>query len=193
VNEIAEASAYQFRPRMLGSDHSFRLGPDSLEWSVAGHSGRTAYPMITHVRLGYRPSNLGSRRFTTEIWSRNAPRIEIASASNRSLVAMEDHGAAYKAFIRDLHLRIARSGANCRFEAGFAQWRWWPMVAIGAATLLGMGFVAIRAIASGDLRTTALILGLVGLLAWQMLPLVVRNRPRRYDPRQIPDEVLPGE
>jgi hypothetical protein len=193
VNEIAEASAYRFRPRMLGSDHSFRLGPDSLEWNVAGYSGRTAYPMITHVRLGYRPSNLGSRRFTTEIWSRNTPRIEIASASNRSLVAMEDHGAAYKAFIRDLHVRIADSGANCRFEAGFAPWRWWPMVAIGAATLVGMGLVSVRAIAGGDLRTTALILGLVGLLAWQMLPLVVRNRPRRYDPRQIPDDVLPGE
>jgi hypothetical protein len=193
VNETAEAPTYQFRPRMLGSDHSFRLGPDSLEWSVGSHSGRTAYPMITYVRLGYRPSNLGSSRFTTEIWSRNTPRIEIASASNRSLVAMENHGAAYKAFIRDLHLRIANSGADCRFEAGFAPWRWWPMVAIGAAMVLGMGFVSVRAIASGDFRVTALILALVGLLAWQMVPLVVRNRPRQYDPRQIPDDVLPGE
>jgi hypothetical protein len=90
-------------------------------------------------------------------------------------------------------LRIAKSGADCRFEAGFASWRWWPMVAIGAAMLLGMGFVSVRAIASGDFRVTALILALVGLLAWQMVPLVVRNRPRQYDPRQIPDDVLPGE
>jgi hypothetical protein len=193
VAEITEAPVYQFRPRMLGSDHSFRLGPDSLEWNVAGHSGRTAYPMITYVRLGYRPSNLGGRRFTTEIWSRNTPRIEIVSASSRSLVATEDHGAAYTAFIRDLHLRIAGSGAHCRFEAGFAPWRWWPMVTIGAATVLGMGFVLVRAIAAGDFRASILMLGLVAVLAWQMLPLVVRNRPRQYDPRHIPDDVLPGD
>jgi hypothetical protein len=193
VAEITEAPVYQFRPRLLGSDHSFRLGADSLEWTVGGHSGRTAYPMITYVRLGYRPSNLGSKRFTTEIWSRNTPRLEIASASTRSLVASEDHGAHYSSFIRDLHLRIANSGAECRFEAGFAPWRWWPMVAIGTATLLGLGFVALRAIASGDFRATVLLLALVGLLAWQMLPLVIRNRPRRYDPRRIPGEVLPGD
>ena len=191
--EITEAPVYQFRPRMLGSDHSFRLGADSLEWTVGNHSGRTAYPMITCLRLGYRPSNLGSKRFTTEIWSRNTPRLEIASTSTRSLVASEDHGAAYRSFIRDLHLRIANSGGECRFEAGFAPWRWWPMVAIGIATMLGMGFVALRAIMSADFRATAILIALVGLLAWQMLPLVVRNRPRRYDPRHIPDDVLPGD
>jgi hypothetical protein len=191
VNEIADPPTYQFRPRMLGSDHTFRLGADSLEWNVGGHSGRTAYPMITHVRLGYRPSNLGSSRFTMEIWSRNTPRIEIASASSRSLVATEDHGTAYNAFVRDLHQRIARSGASCRFEAGFAPWRWWPMVAIGAAMLLGMGFVAFSAVASGDFRAALVIFGLVAVLAWQLLPLVMRNRPRQYDPANIPADVLP--
>jgi hypothetical protein len=192
VNEIAEAPVYQFRPRMLGSDHSFRLGADSLEWTVGNHSGRTAYPMITYVRIGYRPTNLGSKRFTTEIWSHNAPRLEIASTSTRSLVASEDHGAAYSSFIRDLHSRIAWSGAKCQFEAGFAPWRWWPMVAIGVAMLFGLGFVAVRAVVSGDFRASALIVGLVGLLAWQLVPLVVRNRPRLYDPRHLPDDVLPG-
>ena len=192
VSETADAPTYQFRPRMLGSDHSFRLGGDSLEWNVAGHSGRTAYAMITHIRLSYRPSNLGSSRFTTEIWSRNAPRIEIASASSRSIVGTEDHAAAYRAFIRELHARIANSGANCRFESGFAAWRWWPMAIVGVATVLGLGFVVVRAIASGDLRASFLIVALVGLLSWQMVPLVVRNRPRQYDPRHPPEEVLPG-
>jgi hypothetical protein len=192
VNEAADANTYLFRPRMLGSDHMFRLGADSLEWTISGHSGRIAYPMITFVRLGYRPSNLGSKRFTTEIWSRNAPRVEIASTSTRSLVASEDHGPAYNAFIRDLHERIARSGANCQFEAGYAAWRWWPMATVGAVTVLGLGYVILRAVVSGDFRTGSLLLAMLGLLGWQMLPLVLRNRPRRYDPRYIPDDVLPG-
>ena len=192
VSETAEAPSYAFRPRMLGSDHAFRLGPDSLEWNISGHTGRTAYPMITYVRLGYRPSNLGTKRFIAEIWSPNTPRIEIASTSNRSLVTSEDHSVEYGAFVRELHDRIANSGANCRFEAGFAPWRWWPMAVIGAATVAGLGIVIVFSVASADFKTGTFILAMLGLLGWQMLPLIVRNRPRSYDPRHIPEEVLPG-
>jgi hypothetical protein len=35
------------------------------------------------------------------------------------------------------------------------------------------------------------VVAFMGLFAWQMLPLITRNRPQRYDPRRIPDEVLP--
>ena len=187
-----EDVVYQYRPRMLGSDYAFRLTADSLEWNVAGHAGRAAYPMISRIRLGYRPSNFGAQRFVAEIWTRNGPRLDIASASNRSLVATEDHGPAYGAFIRELHRRIAAAGGECRFEAGVAAWRWWPMAAVGLATALGFGFIAFSAITGGDLGASALILGLIGLLGWQMVPLILRNRPRRYDPRLIPGDVLPG-
>jgi hypothetical protein len=191
VSEAAEAPTYAFRPRMLGSDSAFRLTPDSLEWSIAGQVGRVAYPMITHVRLGYRPTNLGGKRFTTEIWSRNTPRIEIASISTRSLVASEDHGPAYTSFVRELHSRIAKSGGSCRFEAGFAAWRWWPMAAVGAVTLVGLGYVIVRAVAGGDFQTGAFILAMLALLGWQMFPMILRNRPRSYDPRDIPADVMP--
>jgi hypothetical protein len=192
VSDTPEELIYQFRPRMLGSDHVFRLTSNSLEWNVAGHAGRAAYPMIARVRLGFRPSNFGTQRFIAEIWPRNGPRIEVASASNRSMVAMEDHGPAYNAFIRELHRRIATAGGECRFESGFAAWRWWPMVTVAIATLVAFGIILVRAIAGGDLTASVLVLGLLGLLAWQMAPLILRNRPRRYSPNQIPEEVLPG-
>jgi hypothetical protein len=187
-----EDVAYQYRPRMLGSDHAFRLTADSLEWNIAGHAGRAAYPMIARVRLGYRPSNLGAPRFIAEIWPRNGPRIEIASTSSRSLVATEDQGPAYRAFVRELHRRIAAAGGECRFESGFAAWRWWPMAAIGVATVIGFAFITVRTIASADLAAAALMLALLGLLGWQTAPLILRNRPQRYEPGRIPDDVLPG-
>jgi hypothetical protein len=31
----------------------------------------------------------------------------------------------------------------------------------------------------------------MGLFAWQMWPLISRNRPERYDPHHIPEQVLP--
>jgi hypothetical protein len=31
----------------------------------------------------------------------------------------------------------------------------------------------------------------MGLFAWQMWPLISRNRPMQYDPRNIPEHILP--
>ena len=182
---------YGYRARMIGAGATFRLGEHSLEWNVSGLSGRAAYPMIRMIRLGYRPSNFGSRRFVAEIWPRNAARLEIASASYRSMVAMEDQGLQFKTFIRELHRRIAASGANCRFEAGFAPWRWWPMFAVGAATGLALIYLAFHTLLSGDFAAGLLVLGFILLSSWQMLPLILRNRPRSYDPHNIPKDVLP--
>lgn len=182
---------YAFRPRAIGSGAVFRLTPHSLEWNIGGIAGRAAYPMITMVRLGFRPNNFGARRFIAEIWPRNGSRVEIASASYRSLVATDDQGPAYRVFIEELHRRIAAAGADCRFEAGFAPWRWWPMAAVGVFTALALLYVAASTITSADVTGGLLIAGFILLFGWQMVPLVLRNRPRSYDPRQIPPEVMP--
>jgi hypothetical protein len=187
----ADGFAYAYRPRMLGSGNAFRLGAHSLEWNMGGYPGQIPYPMIATIRLGYRPSNLGSPRFTAEIWPRAGAKIEIASASYKSPVAMEDQGPAFRAFILELHKRVAESGGDCRFEAGFAAWRWWPMVAISAAAAVGLLFVTIQTLRNGDAPTMLLIGGFILLFWWQMWPLITRNRPERYDPRSIPTRVLP--
>jgi hypothetical protein len=188
----AEGLSYQYRPRLIGSEAGFRLAREGLDWFVGGRSGRIAYPMVRRVRLSYRPSNLGNRRFITEIWSPNAPRMEIASASYRSVVSMDDQGPAYNAFIEQLHRRLASAGGDCRFEAGFPAWRWWPMLVVAIVAGLALCYVAIQSVGSGDFSAAVLVAGFILLFVWQVAPLVWRNRPRRYDPRTIPPEVLPS-
>src|SRR5690606_25952271 len=133
----------------------------SLEWNVGGYPGQMPYPMIATIRLGYRPSNLGSQRFTAEIWPRSGSKIEIASASYKSPVALEDQGPDYRAFILELHRRVAASGSDCRFEAGFAAWRWWPMLAVSVAAAVGLFFVAFQTLRSGDVPTMLLVAAFV--------------------------------
>lgn len=187
----SDGLTYAYRPRMIGSGNAFRLSSHSLEWNMGGYPGQIAYPMIAAIRLGYRPSNLGSSRFIAEIRPRSGAKIEIASASYKSPVAMEDQGPAYRAFILELHKRVAESGGDCRFEAGFAMWRWWPMVAISAAAAIAIVYLAIQTIAAGNMNPVLLVVGFAALFAWQMWPLINRNRPERYDPRHIPERVLP--
>lgn len=191
TDSTTEELVYSYRPRAVGAICSFRLGPHSLDWSMGGATGSTAYPMISMVRIGYRPSNFGTRRFIAEIWSRGAPRLEISSASYRSLVALDDQGPEFRRFMRELHERIARSGGQCRFEAGFAAWRWWPMAAVGVVTAAMLVYVAVSTLARGDFAAGLLIAGFMALFGWQMWPLISRNRPRRYEPHHIPEDVLP--
>jgi hypothetical protein len=66
------------------------------------------------------------------------------------------------------------------------------MAAIGAVAAIAFGFIAVRTLASGDFSGAALMILLILLLAWQIVPLILRNRPRRYDPQHIPAEVLPA-
>lgn len=193
MNQTSESEelSYSYRPRAVGAACSFRLGLHSLDWDLGGTSGSTAYPMISMIRIGYRPSNFGTRRFIAEIWSQRGPRLEIASASHRSLVALDDQGADFRKFIGELHRRIAASGGHCRFEAGFAAWRWWPMAAVGVVTAAALVYVALTTLLRGDFAAGLLIVGFMVLFAWQMWPLIARNRPRRYDPRHIPEAVMP--
>jgi hypothetical protein len=182
---------YAYRPRAIGGAAVFRLAEHSLEWNLGAMVGRVAYPMITMVRLGFRPNNFGARRFIAEIWSSNGSKVEIASSSYRSLVATDDQGPAYRTFIEELHRRIAASGGECRFEAGFAAWRWWPMAAVGIFTAGALLYVAASTIRTADMTGGLLIAGFILLFAWQMTPLILRNFPRRYDPQHIPPDVMP--
>jgi len=187
----AEGFVYGYRPKMVGSARWFRLGPHSLEWNMGGYTGQVPYPMIGTVRLGYRPSNFGGRRFVAEIWPRKGLKLELASTSYKSMVATEDQGPAYRVFLEELHRRIAAAGGDCRFEAGFAPWRWWPMAAVSVGTALALVYVTVTTLFDADKSSLLLVVGFMVLFGWQMWPLISRNRPERYHPRHIPERVLP--
>ncbi len=186
-----DAPVYTFKPRMLAADHIFRLGADSLEFFVAGRPGRVAYPMIARMRLGFRLTNFLGRRYTAEIFPRAGGRMDISSYSSRGIVDNSNQGAAYRAFISELHQRVAKAHGECRFEAGMAVWRFWPSVAVMVAMTGGLVYVLGRGMLGGQLLTGLLVLAAGAVFLWQMGITVYGNRPRSYSPDAIPGDVLP--
>jgi hypothetical protein len=182
---------YRYRPRMIGGDFSFRLEPDALAWELGRRNGRLAYRDIARLRLGYRPANLAGSRFIAEIWSREGMKMEIASISQRSLFDYQNLAAEYRAFIIELARRIAVSGGKCRCDAGFPPWRWWPALFVAVATLTAAIYVSVRALIAGAVTAGAVIAALGLFFLWQIGSMVVRNRPRTYDPNSPPGDVLP--
>jgi hypothetical protein len=182
---------YRYRPRMVGGDFSFRLEPDALAWELGRRNGRLAYRDIARLRLGYRPANLAGSRFIAEIWSRAGTKFEIASISQRSLFDYQNLAAEYRAFIIELARRIAASGGKCRCDAGFPPWRWWPALFVAVATLAAAIYVSVQALIAGAVTAGAVIAALGLFFLWQIGSMVVRNRPRSYDPNSPPGDVLP--
>jgi hypothetical protein len=175
----------------MGAIFAFRLANEGLDYEMGPRSGRVAYPMIARVRLGFRATNMLGRRYIAEIFPRIGGKMEIASASARSILDQTDQGSEFRAFITDLHRRIARSGAECRFEAGMAAWRWWPSVIVTLGMIVGLLIVVARGLLAQQFGAALIILAVGILFLWQMGSLLLANRPRVYSPDAIPADVLP--
>ncbi|HLL28358.1 MAG TPA: hypothetical protein VKT73_12015 [Xanthobacteraceae bacterium] len=192
MNETSPTEpSYRYRPRLVGGEFVFRLTADALEWEIGRRSGRIPYREIARVRLGYRPTNLAGGRFIAEVWPRQGTKIEIASITQRSLFDFQNQAPLYRPFVAELIRRITVAGAACRFDAGFPYWRWWPALFVAVVTPAAALFVAARALIEGEYALSATIIFLGLIFLWQVGPMIMRNRPRAYDPHSIPADALP--
>jgi hypothetical protein len=187
-----EKLTYTYSPRLMGSVYEFQLSQDGMDWSLGPRGGRISYPMIKRIRLGYKPTSMASARFIAEIWPINAPKLLVSSVSARSMTHTEDQGRDYSNFIRELHRRVAAAKADCSYETGFPAWRWWPSVFIGLITFGAVAYILLQGILARQYALAGVIGLIGGWFAWQIWNVVKRNRPRRYMPDAIPDDVLPA-
>ncbi|MGE0564179.1 MAG: hypothetical protein AB7O50_06650 [Pseudolabrys sp.] len=183
--------SYSYRPSVLGSAWQFRLTDDALFWDIGYKSGRVDYRDIERVRMSYRPATMQGHRFITELWPRGHPKLNISSASWKSLVEQERLDADYSGFLAELHRRVARSGAGTVFETGGHPARYWAGITMFAATALGLAAMTARAVQLAAWGGAALIGLFLLIFLWQAGNYFRRNRPGRYDPENLPAVLLP--
>jgi hypothetical protein len=123
-----------------------------------------------------------TRRFVTEIWWTGGRRLSIPSTSWRSPVEWYPQDRAYGAFIRELNRRIA--------AVGVPAFLYWPGLALFAAVALAIAALTVRALEIGDYAGAALLGGLFALFVWQSGIFFKRNRPGRYRPEAVPNDLV---
>ena len=191
-DEAPSDPSYAFKPSLMGSMCQFTLRPDALEWQIGRRSGRIGYATVRAVRLSYRPVTMQSHRFITEIWSPGNPKIQIVSASWRSIVEQERLDKAYSDFVAELHRRLAASGGDARFSIGLPAATYWVGILIFSAVLIATGGLVYRAANTLQWGATAVVAIFFMVFAYQLGTYLYRNRPGRYRPDAIPAGVLPG-
>jgi hypothetical protein len=185
------AASYRYRPSLLGAPCEFRLDAGGLDWSVGRKTGRVAWRDVTRVRLSFRPANLQTHRFATEIWAAGAPKLVIMSTSWKSMVLQERLDRAYVAFVSEIHRHLARAGTRARFDLGTNPIQYWPGLAVFVVILLALATLMVRALRQQAVGGALFIAVFFGLFLWYGGDYFRRNRPRSYDVNALPADLMP--
>lgn len=181
---------YAYRPSLLGAAWQFSLTDEGLAWSAGRKHGIWPYADIAHIQLTYRPVSMQRRRFRADIRARDGRTLPIVSATWQSMIAVAPQDDAYRAFILDLHRRVAAAG-RATFGAGLKR----PAYVIGLVllTLVGVALAGllVRALMTASWSGVLFLLGCAAVFGWQIGSFVRRNRPWTYTPDDVPEDLIP--
>jgi hypothetical protein len=183
--------SYAYKSSLMGAPFEFRLAADALEWRKGTYAGRTPYGRIRRIRLSFRPMTMQNYRFLTEVWTADGPKLQIASSSWKSVFEHERFDAAYSAFVSELVRRAGVAGGATAFDTGSPALLYWPGVLVFAGASLALIALIVRAVQEAAWSGAAFIAAFLGLFFWQAGVFFHRNRPGKFDPANVPAQVLP--
>ena len=186
-----DAVSYTFRPSLLGAPWEFTLTANAIEWHAGRQSGRLPLGQVRSVRMSYRPANMQSYRFVTEIWGDGAPKLQIVSTSWKSMFSQERLDGSYSGFVAELHRRLAQSGAVPRYLRGGNLALYWAGAAVFASVMLCLVILTIRALQSDAIAGAVFIAVFIALFGWHGGNFLRRNKPGSYSADGLPQILLP--
>jgi len=155
------------------------------------------YADIARLSLRSRHYRFHPPMYICRIEPRGAPAIDVCSTGGQKLLWLQDHGDTYRSFVEELHRRLVFRQPPPDFHAGDPPWlfacrlvSWFVFV-----PAFFYGFFAVL----GGTFWLPLPFAIVALFPWVFVsfiywPLHLRpNRPRPYDPRAMPPELLQRE
>jgi hypothetical protein len=190
-NEPPSGVRYAYKASLIGAAHQFELAGDGLSWRIAGKSGVWPYAGISMIRLSYRPVSMQSRRFRADIENNDGGRIAILSTSwqTAALMAPQDHD--YRAFITQLHARMAEAGSSAVLSGGLKPGVYGAAVILLTLVAIAISGLFMRAVVTGEFAGALFLVGFAALFAWQIGGFIRRNRPRAYTFGDLPAALLP--
>ena len=189
--EQAPAIRYAYKASLIGAAHQFELTADGLSWRVAGRADVWRYADITAIRLSYRPVSMQAHRFRADIAHASKARLPIISTSWQTAALMAPQDNDYRAFITELHKRMARAGSRAVLTGGLRPNVYALAVTLVALLALAVGGLLVRALATGEFAGALLLVGFAALFGWQVGGFLRRNRPLPYTFAHIPDALSP--
>ena len=189
--EAEPATRYAYKASLIGAAYQFELTEQGLSWHIAGRSGVWPYADIATIRLSYRPVSMQSRRFRADIGNADGGRIAIVSTSWQTAALMAPQDRDYRAFMTELHARMAKAGGRPLLVGGLGPRIYAAAIICVTFVAVAMAALLLRSIATGEWAGALFLIGFAALFAWQVGGFVTRNRPLAYTFDDLPKALLP--
>ena len=182
---------YAYKASLVGSAHQFELTERGLSWKVSGRTGVWAYRDITAVSLSFRPTSMQAHRFRADIWHKDGGRIRVVSTNWQTVSLMTPQDNGYRAFITELHARMAKAGSTARLQGGLPRVLYAAALVVVTLLALAIAGLFVRALATGEYAGALFLVGFALLFNWQVGGFIRRNRPIGYSFDHLPEALLP--
>ena len=189
--DTAAHPSYAYKASLMGAAHRFELTDDGLSWRIGRASATWPYADIQAVRLSYRPVAMQSRRFRADIERAGGGHIAILSISWQTASLMTTQDRDYRAFITQLHRRLAQAGSKAELAAGLRPRSYAAAMVLLVLVVAAIAALLVRAIATAEFAGALFLAGFAALFARQVGGFVSRNRPRTYSADDLPKALLP--
>lgn len=182
---------YAYKASLVGSAHQFELTERGLSWHVGGRAGVWDYREITSVRLSYRPVSMQARRFRADLTKAGGGWLPIFSTSWQTAALMVPQDNDYRAFVIELHRRMAQAGSEAVLTGGLHPRLYGAAIACVALLAIAMAGLLLRSLMTGQWAGALFLIGFAALFAWQVGGFIRRNRPLTYTFDDLPESLLP--
>lgn len=182
---------YLFKPALVGGARQFDLSDAGLSWQAAGKSGVWPLDKIAAIRLSYRPVSMQSKRFRADIEDTRGERVTLYSTTWQTVALMARQDDGYRAFVVELHRRLAAAGSKVYLVAGINPKIYTAGLALMALVGIAIAGLLVRALWTAEFAGALFLVGFAGLFVWQIGGFMKRNRPRIYTLDALPVDVLP--
>ncbi len=186
-----DGTQYIFKPSLVGGASQFDLTDEGLSWQQRGKHGVWPLEKIAAIRLSYRPVSMQSRRFRTDIEDTRGERVTLYSTTWHTVALMSLQDDGYRAFVVELHRRLAAIGSKAVLVAGINRTIYLAgLILVGLVGVAMLGLL-IRSLITGAFAGTLFLIGFALLFGWQIGGFLRRNKPRGYTFDALPPDVLP--
>jgi hypothetical protein len=157
-----------------------------------GGPARFPFRDIVALRLAFEPTRVDHERHRCDVTMRDGTKVSLWSTHYVSVGEFENRAATYTPLVRELVVHAASANPDCVLRAGKTAFGYWAQL-IFLLAMFSLLALVILTFGSGGLSSLvwlklAIIAGLVPLL----IRYARKNRPRRFTPDAIPDDVLPS-
>jgi hypothetical protein len=187
--------SYTYRLNVLTSEATVSLSEDGLIYAEAGELPNTySYDQISQVRLSYEPSRASGNIFFCRVYVKgvSGPVASIPSTYYRGFLEFEPQFDGYLGFVAGLHAQLVARGSKVSYRAGVSQLAYWGNAAFFIIVTMFSMLLLVPIIAEAQISATSWFrIEMIFALAPLVFLWFWSNRPRPYDPQQIPPEILP--